>query len=117
MVTVSGNPARLTDTLHNLPRELRVLGRSAGIGGETEDGFFISGTLLQAYVLANYGLENLVAKHFPNLLIDIPRNVGTFVVQGHDDTEQLQLRVGTRADALQRLEQVIRPFERVIRRL
>ena len=58
-----------------------------------------------------------VERHQLDLLLDVPGEHRPAVVDGDHDAEDLEVRVGPDADPLVRLEQVVRSFEGVERRL
>src|SRR5205085_5356324 len=59
-------------------------------------------------------LEDLVAKDPADLLVDVAGERGPAVVERHDYADDLEVRVRPLLDLLDRLEQVLRPFEREI---
>src|SRR3954465_11968046 len=115
MCTVCGRP-RL-GTVHDLLAQSVILGGAGRFWREGEDRLLIGGALLQADALGYHRLEYLAAKHLVDLRPDIAAERRPLVVHGDDDSENLERGIGARTNFFNRLEQIVRAFEREVRRL
>ena len=100
--------------MQDLLRQLSVLFRSGRIRRVGEDRFLVRRALFQTDVLADDGLEDFVAENLVHLLLNIARQVGALVEERNHDAQQLELGIGPGAHALERFQQIVGSFQRVI---
>src|SRR4051812_37488539 len=118
MRMVSGRPTRRgLDTFDDLLAEAVVLVGSRGLRGKGEDRLLVRGAFLEADALGDGGLENAVAEDAGDRLLHVARQRGALVVQRDHGAQQLEVRIRAGADLLDRLEEVVRAFQREIARL
>src|SRR6266850_5418861 len=79
--------------------------------GEAEDRFLVRRTLLETHTPGDYGSEHLGTEHLADVVADVPTEDGPLVVNRDDDSEKLEMRVRTRLDLLDRLEEVVGSFK------
>src|SRR5512143_260928 len=115
MREVSGRPRRL-DTREDLLRQAVVLERARRARSEREDGFSIRGRLLQPNGLRDRRLEELVLEDLVDLTPDVFPESGALVVKRDHDAQDLEVRIRPVLDFLDRLEEIVRPLERKVRR-
>src|SRR6185436_14110965 len=118
MRIVSGRPRRWgLDTFDHLLAELVVLVRAARLWSEREDGLLVRGTFLEANALGDRGVEHAIAEDLADRLLHVARERRTAIVQRDHRTQQFEIGIRTRANLLDRLEQIVRAFEREVARL
>src|SRR5256885_1917709 len=104
MRRVSGRPIRRgLDTFDVLLAEAVVLVGSAGLRREGEDRLLVGRTLFEANALADRGAEHAVAEDVGDRLLHVARERRALVVQRDHRAQQLQVRIWTRADLVDRL--------------
>src|SRR5262249_1706871 len=72
-----------------------------------EDGFFVGWAFLEADILADARLEKSVAEGGANLFVSVAGNVGALIVESDDDAENLQIGIGSRANARISFEKIV----------
>src|ERR1043166_9071752 len=112
MLKPAGRP--LLDTAHHLVAKFFVLDSARRLGRKSKDGFFVRGRLLQPHAFRDYGLEKLRTKDPANLFVDFLAQRRALIMKRHYDAENLQLRIWPGLYFLDRLEQVVRSFERKV---
>src|SRR5262245_18688523 len=118
MRIASGRPRRLgLDTFDDLLAELVVLVGATRLGGEREDGLAMRRAFLEPDALRDRRLQDAIAEDLAHGLVDVLRQCGPLVVERDDRSEQLQLRIRPRADAIDRFEQIVGALEREVARL
>src|SRR5947199_1274011 len=120
MRTVSGSPKRRglgLDTFDDLLAEAVVLVGAAGLGSEGEDALLVGRALLEADALRDGGPEDAVAEDVGDGLAHVTREGRALVVERDHRAQQLQVGVGTGADLLHGLQQVVGPLEGEVARL
>src|SRR5262245_55552676 len=106
-----------SDTAQDLFRKAVVLVRSGRLRSEREDRFPVGRALLQPHALGDHGLEDLEAEHPLDLLMDVLGEQGPLVVERDQGAQDLELGVRALLDLVDRLEEVVRAFEREVARL
>src|SRR5262245_51154710 len=108
----SGRPARRRlDTFDDLLAKPVVLISAGRLRREGEDRLAVRGALFEADALADRGLEEPIAEHLADRLLDVARQGRSPVVERDDRSQKLQVGIGARADLLDGLEQVVRSLE------
>src|SRR5437899_7521127 len=115
MASVTGSP-RL-GTIDDLLAQTVVLARAGRVRREGEDRLLVGRALLEPHALGDHGLEDFPAEYLLNLRPDVARERRPLVVHRDHHAENPQRRVRPRADLLDRLEEVVGPLEREVRRL
>src|SRR3954470_9082565 len=116
----SGNPRFMliggsSDSGQDFLAQRVVLHRPAGFRSEGEDRFLVCRTLFEPDRFRDDGVEQPLAENLADLRVNVFRERGALVVHRDDDAEELQVRIRTRFDFLDRFEQIIRSFEREVR--
>jgi hypothetical protein len=118
MRSVSGSPSRLgLDTFDDLLAEAVVLGGTARLRRESENAFLVGRALFEADAAGDGGMEDPVPEHLGDGLLHVAGKRGALVVQRDHRPQQLQVRVGARADLFHRFQQIVGPLEREVARL
>src|SRR6516225_186405 len=112
----SGSPLNL-DTGDHLLGKAVVFGRARRRRREREDALLVRWALLQAHALRDRRTKDLLSEHVPDLLVDVPGEDCPAIVEGDDDAEELEGRVGSGPDLLVRLKKIVRALESEVRRL
>src|SRR5262245_32189115 len=118
MRSASGRPIRRgLDTFDDLLAELVVLVGATRLGSEREDRLAMRRAFLEPDALRNRRLQDAITENLAHGLVHVLRQRRPLVVERDDGAEKLELGIRARADAVDRLEQVVGPFEREVARL
>ena len=113
MRRVSGRPLILGTTDHLLGKAV-VLVCPGRVRGKSENALFVSGALLEPDALADDGREDLVAEDALDPGAYVLGQVRAAIVDGDQHAEEFEVGVGSRADLLVGVEQIVGALERIV---